>query len=132
MAEQKATPLTDEARRQFMVAQNKGYEELNRWLHENVMRLCWHERRPQAGREHNLHWSPRCIKCGKDEPMRADYCTSLDAVSRIENNVIYAYGHVKYLKALQAQFEEPNTSLLVVADPYQRAKACKEVWDATN
>ncbi len=95
-------------------------QELNKWLHENVMGECSHKSDKHPS-------NPRCSKCFINHflwiPM-PDYCNSLDAVAKVEAKVIEAVGMEPYLnelmKAVGWQF----------ANARQRAEACKEAWEA--
>lgn len=55
-------------------------EEINKYIHEQIMDRCWHEVRPQLPDEHNLHWNPACRKCGRVAVDNPDYCS--DALPR--------------------------------------------------
>lgn len=115
-------------------------QELNQYLHENVLQQCWHELN---------HRMNACEKCGQvygglRDWTGPDYRHSLDAISAVETRVIEEVGKEAYLLHLDAIFYGRKAPLalgrsvlpmdvaseLITADADERARACKEAWES--
>lgn len=105
-------------------------QELNRWLHENVMGECTH----QVDASNDTF---RCVLCPSMFLGRwtlPDYCNSLDAVAKVEAKVIESFGDfgrsVYGMKvASLVNTDNGRMGWSVTATARQRAEACKEAWE---
>lgn len=111
------------------ISDGQADEDLNRWLHENVIGKCWH-----ANFTDRFH----CHKCppwerGNWEP-DPDYCNSLDAVAKVEVKIIEALGgfgrSVYGVKVAQlVNTDNGKMGWAITATARQRAETCKEAWE---
>ena len=111
--------------------------ELNKWLHEGVMGLCWH---PQEGIVLKYTWRQFCTKCQQflHSARTPNYCQSFNALRAVEKKVIEQTSHEFYCQAVvevidfqqskgvsgQQLYSMPEWMLLM-ATARQRAAACK-------
>lgn len=117
-----------------------GNNELNKWIHENVIGECWHEFAVYRA----IHDNKFCLRgCGQTrwEKGNPDYCESLDAVSKAEAKVIETFDRQRYGEVLrnilnlafpklgeETEFEEALTAA-GCATARQRAEAVKLAWE---
>lgn len=116
-----------------------GDEELNKWLHENVMQGCVHQSDKHPS-------NPNCSKCFMNHFLwlaTPDYCNSLDAAAKVEAKVVAKVGNFNYARALKEVLRTSGAShflhlrsdecfacgFVATATAKQRAKACKEAWN---
>ncbi len=97
-------------------------EEINRYCHEVILGLCWHE------------GDFDCLKCSTvnysgwpDNWNNPNHCSSLDAVAEVEAKVIAAVGLSAYLS--QLMIIEQGATLGLCATALQRATACVKAWE---
>lgn len=98
-------------------------EELNKWLHENVMRECWHELATWCSRKYGgiKFYQAECIKCGEhfnreefdteptSENFHVQYCADLNAVSQLESKIIADVKDVAFYGGILENLLKPNS-----------------------
>ena len=104
------------------ISENKSVEsdeDLNQWIHETVMKLCWHES------EESLV----CDKCdevfytpiGGSDP-HPDYCNSIEAAWRVVEKMreigIHFHIHTSNNSAEAYCFNENYTSIISSGNPF--------------
>jgi hypothetical protein len=109
-------------------------EELNQYLHENVMGECWH----QTGVTDRNFSDGVCVKCPKTDLygfVGPDYCTSLDAVWGVVHKIFGMPSNnrnSKLMTLLMLEFD-PYHSDMMFAEGREVARrvaeACKEAWE---
>ena len=115
-------------------------DELNKWLHENVMGDCWHPNPPRWRYGPDKAWTCKG-QCGqriyhRDIRKLPNYTNDLNAVRRVEEKVIEKVGQTGYMAQLVtiAYVDVDYTAFrlemaLAMATAEQRAKACKAAWE---
>lgn len=106
--------------------------ELNKYLHENVMGECWHESADTA------RSSITCDKCGNSygggfRAFVPDYTTDLNAVRRVEEKVVERFGSVHYVWHLMEICKHEDKAVeqiwTAMATADQRSQACKNAHE---
>ncbi len=109
-------------------------EELNQYLHEQIMGDHWHD----SYRMVLDAWMP-CSKCKLWKGPNPDYCNSFDAVAKPKGVVIRRHKWGRFLDALfrittgsetKEIFCNADVLDMVDASPRQIAEACKEAWES--
>lgn len=117
-------------------------EELNEWLHINIMKECWHEPK-QKSIEVGLRLVP-CIHCSehvrvkdfkrfRDYEPGPNYCMDLNAVAEVETKVIERVGELIWHLRLMSLLPGPGLRTVpqsVRATARYRAEACKLAWES--
>lgn len=115
-------------------------DELNQYLHEQVMGKCWHERDDKKSDSVN-RW---CRKCGTYLAYKGNpdphaeplifYTRSLDSVAQVERKVIETgMGRVYQGELFIAMRRIIGIKVfgydMLTAPARQRAEACKSAWE---
>lgn len=117
--------------------------ELNKWLHENVMGLCWHSENQleiiKPDEDDRYSWYFRC-QCGRSSGSltsdglnisdRPNYCQSLDAVRAVEQKVVNENQEILMSYFSNLWDVVGSIQQQITATARQRADACKLAWES--
>jgi hypothetical protein len=131
-------------------------DELNKWIHANVLQTCWHEWKWPQGWDYTKRICSKCSEqidphflVGKEKipvfnwqiPDNPDYCSSLDAAAKAEAKAIEEKGSVEYGNTVAVVLRNPFTpderralsddeviALFLTASARQRCEAIYQLY----